>query len=568
MRHSVFVVFLKWAFYTFIALCCGLSLCVLLWRNGRGIVLSDEYFYAKNAFHLASTGRLYAEHTLFDSRWGLIVPTAFFVSILGSDHITFYCWTLLCFLASIWAVKRIFAVSNPPLALWTSLLLATNAAFLSSAVNISPDLVCICFLILCLGLVWRAEQYPRADTAWRGGWAAAVLAVAFLAKETALFFLPFLAYQALKRLKSRTNGTILHQRRIVTTYVIPVFWTGFTLTGLVLSVAYLFTCKALTGSFWYRWEVIDAQYMLQANDPYSLVGKPWSNKLYRAFLLPLPFFLKEPGYALWVINSLVAALCWWQWRPKVPELRFWGGAALTVGAMTVFSSVSLREYAPVTLADRMCLPFLPAWVIVTCAVLLRCWGERSQVSLRLRYQINAVLLLIASMAFGTAFWRPNTYIFVYFTGGYALALLILNNFAPRFFISSLLPLTLTLQLAYQFLISPDYGFAREQKVLGGIDLRKKTLVLTDSKLARMPLAHFAFHKPPNLHFAHWDTVQRMDLRAFEQKYLLYNLKRMTDPRVNPSATPDFVKNPRGKLIFKSEDVFFYDISAFLPQGHN
>ncbi|MDF1867977.1 MAG: hypothetical protein P1U70_24370, partial [Saprospiraceae bacterium] len=64
--------------------------------NYRGIDFSDEYNYARNAW-MISNGTFELSPSVFKNRFGLLIPMAGFVKLLGVEPFVFPIWSFIGF---------------------------------------------------------------------------------------------------------------------------------------------------------------------------------------------------------------------------------------------------------------------------------------------------------------------------------------------------------------------------------------------------------------------------------------------------------------------------------------
>lgn len=180
----------------------GLFLLALLLRLAcfTGLIASDDLVYSAYA-QLIAEGRYTLEYHHFAIRYGLILPAGLLYGLIGVSE-----WSTIAvplFTSSLSVVllaliaTRLFGVRAGLIA---ALLLATFPLQLRYATVLVPEPIVECYVLLALLVYVRTEDWaPMA----LGALAGALIGVAYLTKEPALFIIPALLIDAALRRRWR-----------------------------------------------------------------------------------------------------------------------------------------------------------------------------------------------------------------------------------------------------------------------------------------------------------------------------------------------------------------------------
>lgn len=180
----------------------GLFLLALLLRVAcfTGLIASDDLVYSGFAQRIAE-GRYALEYHHYAIRYGVILPVGLLYALIGVNE-----WSTIAvplFASSLSVVllaligTKLFGIRAGLIA---AVLLATFPLQLSLGTVLLPESIVECYVLLAvLVYVWTEDQAPLA----RGVLAGALIAVAYLTKEPALFIAPALLIDAALRRRWR-----------------------------------------------------------------------------------------------------------------------------------------------------------------------------------------------------------------------------------------------------------------------------------------------------------------------------------------------------------------------------
>jgi hypothetical protein len=321
----------------------GLALLVRL-LCFTGMALGDDVFYATQAVALAESGSWPPEPHHWQTRLGMVLPTALAIKLLGPRPIAFVLWPLLLSTASVLVCFRLARYLAGERVAWLAALLqAAYPLEVIYATHLFPDIAVGLFSVLSLWHWLRALRDDRIrDYLWCGAWFAA----AYLCRETVLLLGP--VYLALWGLSGR-----FRRPRLPWVFLIPCL-------VLVLECGLY---AATTGSALYRWNAIHAQQQDPGN--LDLVRTPLNGGNFWTDPLLMLVASKEFGLTL-VVAVAAGVTALWKW-PGLRPLAAW----LIVGFLWLyFGPTSLNEWLPLPRDPRYAAALTTPAVILVARALL------------------------------------------------------------------------------------------------------------------------------------------------------------------------------------------------------
>lgn len=488
----------------------------LLWFRNEGIPLSDESFYAHAAVQWLRSGTPTTGASIFEHRWALIYPMSVLAGWFGTSVFGLSLWSALCFFGVLLSVFFWMRAQSYPNYHWAIALLATNPAMIWSAVNISPDIVCTCFTLIAILLtLHRAQPYALS----KGLLVGFAFGLAFWAKETAVFFgIPMLVFAA---------GDLKNQRN-------QRFWFGLAVGLIVFIVAYLAVYQVYTGNYLQRFEALKTNYLNRTDDPFSLAGKPWSVRLERLFVRPIPFFLKEPGYSF-VCLALLLLLQKSFWKNANNTLREVAIVALSVGCYFVFGTVSLSSYTPITLADRMILPVLPYLILLVVYP-----NTSSHQQPTLSRLLTITLFGLSSVAIALLSQKHTLPLVLSALFAACVVVVVWRKWYSQ---NLLLSLVMGFQLAFLWFTPRNTEYFIERSMLKQALTDPQTQVIaTDPRLAAMYRSHIEFDSLLSGKVICWDSVAHVMSKLPQGAiYVLENRQRIASPVIGNGHVPSVLQ---------------------------
>ncbi len=323
-----------------------------------GMALGDDVFYTTQALSFAQTGRWPPEPYHWNTRLGVILPTALAIKTLGAQHIAFVVWPLL---ASTLSVLVCYLVASelvgPEVARLAAIFQAAFPLEVIYSTHLYPDVLVALFSTLSLWCWIRGLKNGKACNFLASG---GFFAAGYLCRETVIMEGPvYLALWLLERCPR-------HSR---------ILWT---LVGPVLVVSMECGINAITaGSAFYRWTAILAQ---QRNSNNLVLiqssvsgGNFWTD--------PLLMIVANQEFGLYHLASfMVALVAVWRWpsvRPFAVWLLvgfFWTYYGTTVPTSWVTLQRDPRYVASLTVPSVVLLAYwlnhAPRTVRWTCVPLL------------------------------------------------------------------------------------------------------------------------------------------------------------------------------------------------------
>ena len=453
-------------------------LALLAWCSSPGIFLGDEYVYAENSVNISNGTFINSGHH-FDNRFGLLLPMALIVKLLGTHYSVFFIWPFISFLLLLWSLWKIIHVENKSIAFISFLLLAFNPTLLRLSADVAVDLVMTAFMTFAVFFTYHIRQ-SRFSQAKGGFIVAFVLFYAVFTKMTAIYCFPFFAFLLFTDIRKQQFFK---------------FWRNLILFSLLFYIIYFSTYYFTTGDAFFRFNGFEKTHGAGEVVPWNYRNRPLKDIITRLTLYPVAFFLFAPGYSLLMILGFFSILVG-KWREKSALIKYTTIYFLFITGIFWFGSSSLKQYNPVILVERMLLPILPAAALLVASL----WTNKNEIVLSkkevlVKNLICGSLILLCIALFVS---RPDKGLGLSFSIFILLLLILTQNrqirFTPLFI--SLFFIPFAVQLAYRiFFIVPDIAFFKERKFIQELERKKETtLILTDDRMAEMQAIFLDFKK--------------------------------------------------------------------------
>ena len=516
-------------------------LALAAWLNSPGIILGDEYVYAKNSIDIANNTFVNTGHH-FDNRFGLLLPMSIFVLLFGTHYTVFFLWPYLSLILLLFISKKILKSENQKLSLVTVTLIAINTAFVRLAGDVSVDLVMTFFLSAAFFITWHTRQQRMSSTI--GGIIVGLsLFLAVATKMTAIFCFPFFGLVFI--------NDILKKQFFQ-------FWKPVIFISLFCFLIYFLAYHLMTGDVFYRFQGLESSHGSGKIVPWNYRNRPWTDILQRLTLHPVAFFLYAPGYGVLMILS-VFSIFYHNLLKKAGIGRFTAVYFILVTAAFWFGSTSVQQYNPVVLVERMLLPVLPAASILTALLFLQKNNGVLSPSFLVKSRIACILGILISMAL--FYIRPDKGVGLFYSI-FILGLLFFQlkkNLFFSFNTKLLFCVPLFIHHFYRiFFLLPDLPFFTERTFFQNLEKQEhKTLILTDARTARMYPALFDFKTSESVQVIDWN--EKIDAYFNGQVILHINGYRKTllEKRQEQSTPPSEITDFPKELIFEKSKVRFY-----------
>ena len=369
-------------------------LLALVCHVGLFLALHGNFEFDQDAPHYARISQelMRGEFTLaphpFSQRFGVTAPTAVSYWLFGVNPVSTTLWPLLCSLGAIvivfLATARFFGGRTAGLA---AVLLAFNFVEARYSSRLVPDLI-VSSLMLATAALVHAGRYS--DSLRRqlscGAAAAATLSFAVLAKETAIWIVPFLALIM--------AGDLLRRRS-------RPLWAAVAVCGLLWLSIMLLAYHEATGDALYRLSGIETTHNARS---WSFYGRTEAEYFERLTTGPVRFFLEQPGFFLLIALALPACLNVLRpARSLPPGVRYWGGYLAALFVAFWFGSTSLAFYNPLPLVERFLIALLPPLCILSAVTLTHLTGRRDGAS-RFGIGVSAGVYLLGAIVLGLEGW--------------------------------------------------------------------------------------------------------------------------------------------------------------------
>lgn len=518
----------------------GILLVALLCHVGLYLSLHGNFEFDRDAPHYARIAHELEQGTFelaphpFSQRFGVTFPTAISYRLFGVNPISTTLWPLLCSLASIvivfTATARFFGGRTAAIA---AVLLTFNVVEARYASRLVPDLI-VSTLMLATAALVHAGRYSDSRTRQllTGAATALTLSLAVLAKETAIWIVPFLVLMMV--------GDLVRRRS-------RYMWAAVAVCGLLWMGVILFAYDQATGDALYRLSGIETTHNARS---WSFHGKSHAEYLERLTIGPARFFLEQPGFFLLMALALPAGLnVLRSARNLPPGVRYWGGYLLTLFVVFWFGTTSFQFYNPLPLVERFLIALLPPLAILAAVTLTHLTGRRDR-SRRFGIGLSATVYLLGALVLAVQGW---TLAVVY--AGLGLLALGLWYLPPG---RSLPALTLR-ALALLLYLAPLVDYARsgdplehpetytmEQAIIerNTGSPNAPTVILTDDHSAFVLPFYLSTGVRENLQVLPWSEWEKFRSDHERRKLVYVHHSRLQAMHINwGTETPDYALNP-------------------------
>ncbi|MEN7551624.1 phospholipid carrier-dependent glycosyltransferase [Rapidithrix thailandica] len=519
---------------------------VFAYFNQQGILLSDQYLYAKNAY-LFAEGNFELSPSVFSNRFAVFIPTAWFIKLLGMEYWVVSIWPLLTFVLLLTGTFFYLRKQSPQIALWATVFLATNPLLIKLSADLLPDLILAVFTTLAMYCIQLAQSVKNTVSAFRWSFLFALcFIIATLAKETTAFLLPFIGALMLIDCIQKKNLR---------------FWLGVIVSGLLLGGTYLAFYQLHTGDLLYRLKGIEQEHNI--SKVWSYYGSSTFEILARLTYKPLVFLLSSQYYSYLFFLAFIALLYFKKEQQERSFKVFW---ALYLGyllAMFWWGSTSLKGYNPMPLQSRMWILLLPPLCIFSAYTLVH-W----KTYVNFRFPMIA-FCLIALACIGSALWWHHDWeaifalYFVLLLAGYAV---FQQKISSGWAVFILLPL-----LAYQGLFVFKYhktktAYFYEKNLIRQLTNSTDNLVIySDDKLAGKYDVYFDFAPPSGLKILDWNTMQKVSFDSSSKNKLFVWINRQRVKELNtryghqlPQVLAKAIEGK--KPVLENQQVAVYEIT--------
>jgi 4-amino-4-deoxy-L-arabinose transferase-like glycosyltransferase len=530
--------------------------------NYRGIDFSDEYNYARNAW-MISNGTFELSPSVFKNRFGLLIPMAGFVKLLGVEPFVFPIWSFIGFVILLISNFYFTRIVDPNIAIISTLFLALNPLLLELSADVSQDIIMTAFATISVFMLWRIQDMPNHFSYRWGILFSFILFFAFATKIGVFYIGPFFLFLFIKDFLRRRNTK---------------FWIGAILSGGLLLFIYFYIYYHFTGNPFYRINAIEGEF----NVHYESYGsRPTWEFWTRMTIFPIPFLLKSYGLGvfsmltgLWVFmffntksdspkisSKAVSFNCF---KRKIYfELSYFPNFLLLYFLFLLFihlfGTTSLKYYNPLILSERMWLLLVPPASLLSVFVL-----EKVLPYIK-GYNKNIVLIyfgmIIGLCALGLYLTKDQYPWFILPLTVSMLLLIWLKYKSYAFFKNKkyiphllvLLPF-LILQLSVISNYKENTPFFFQKDFLESLKPNETHLIYTDRSLPDMYDIYYEFLPPENIEYRRWETADSSDISSFDHFYVIYDQKKtIWLAEFVGLKVPDFVKDKSiGRYILQNE----------------
>ncbi|KAA9340751.1 ArnT family glycosyltransferase [Adhaeribacter soli] len=514
----------------------------------EGFYWIDDYGYAKYAWQVAEgtfsvTPTIHASNPL-THRLMTFAPVALFYKFFGINIYTTTLWPLLCTLGCSGLIYFLYRKENPKVAVFGMILLGLYFHTLFLATYLFSDNILMFFAFAAVAVLYRFRyQTAGQKQLLYVAWFVLFNFLAFLTKETIIYYLPFYLFLFLQDL--------FQKKRLA-------FWLWSAGLGILVLAFYFGYYHFRTGDFLYRFHVIE-----QTNTAYhgDAPAPTDAAKLFsRLTSAPLFFFIGS-GIMLPLIFALglLPGLKFRKFSPILEPAYFWFLLTFLVLIQFWFGSTSLQFYNPISLLPRMITHLLPPLCLAGAFGLQQfLTGNRSVCALfaflflvsTFLDRSNTVLMYAPLAVFFTFLWwkmrkpgkQQNAYLFT------VLMLAAVLGLRPLY-----------------FMYKPSLmSFQEENKIVKEYLNQEsgRNLVIGDRWQNFMYDFHYGFERNPHYEYRQYKEAGT-DFSQYDKVYLLVNRSNLSNPDMAKWQTiqePEINRlYPEKKLIAHKGKVLLYQV---------
>jgi hypothetical protein len=306
---------------------------------------NDDINYARYAAGIVNNGISFtpsADH--YQLRWTSIFTSAFFFKLFGINS---FASTLCSFISIVLCsvlLKKIMAAYKPVIYLLSLTLFFFAHSILFYMHRLLPD-PAMCFAVLWMYTSYRSYYLQPQKPAANGIQFSLALLLAIITKETIIIALPLFA--------SFFIIDIIQKKRLQ-------FWLYATATTIIMVMLYLLYFKITTGSFFYRYTILQSNnYFTECSFdqlPFSYTLKRIGYQLWNAMLLNGDMLLLLPAVAAVIYKKRIQ-----HYAPTL-SLDFYSFLFLLCAAN--FMSISFTTYVPLCHDPRHFLFLFPFAAVI------------------------------------------------------------------------------------------------------------------------------------------------------------------------------------------------------------
>jgi len=529
-----------------------------------GLRASDDLFYAKLASDM-SRGSFELTPSIFENRFGVIIPTSLSYHVFGVNKYSTTLWPLIC---SIVTIVVVFIVANKlsgkNAAILSSFLLATNLAQIKFSSSLYPEITLSLFMIVAISALFFARN---SESTARRLMLATLCAFSFLAaaltKLTVVWVLPFLIFLMIYDFRHLRNFKL---------------WFYLCFMAVVVGLIYFVGYYIITGDLFYRFTGISEEF----NAQWGFQGQTTFDYIRRLTYKPLLFFLRDPRYAILFALSTPALLAlFWPNLRSILGLRFWPVYVVVFLASFWFGSTSLSSYTPMPLREeqRFFLPLLAPLAIlggITMATLWKRADLKTDKKRTLGIFLAFIFFLITGFAAVEGRWLRVLFYGLILTSIFFLLLSLswvkfdkfvrIVKAVKRGHLAIILILVVSPIFAVLTGALGESPWEKTQRQIAHqhlTTLKEPTVIFTDSRSKLAIPFFFGFSVPSHIKFVDWDQIDNK--AEFRDSRLLVFVNRHRVEllnRIHGLSVPRFVYDPPAdwRLLDGCNGVYLHEIS--------
>lgn len=322
------------------------------------ISLFDPTKYLEAAQGFLSGKPLFETGDVFSARFGTWLPYALWIKFFGYGfHLTWI--TVIQFLILLSVMYFFLRPYNQLVGFISTLIIGCSLTMGNEAGKIGGDIAVTVLLTLSVMLYWQVQKQnsPPFPSLLLGIGIGSIWFLAFLTKETAVYYIPLFTFFCIKDLRNKKRF---------------LFWGGFIGTVALLGILLCCIWAYYTGDFWYRIHLAEGAVAL-AEEHYDT--KTWAGLLSRLSYRPLIFFAENFEFGVLFLFAVI----FFVQHNTTPNQRFWKICLIGTTATWWLGTqkISGGEYSPIGFLPRLWLPVLPPAAIGMAHALVKLYEERN-----------------------------------------------------------------------------------------------------------------------------------------------------------------------------------------------
>lgn len=493
----------------------------------KGIELSDQYFYTKNAY-LLSTNNFELEKTVFANRMGVLIPTALFIKLFTFNPYVATIWPLLTYFALLVITWFIIGKENRGIAFWAILFLSVNPLIYELSLELLPDLPFFCFSSIAILLLYQRSLKQLLY----GALSALLMGFAFWTKETTVYLYPWFGILLLLDIYNRKNFR---------------FHLSFITVSLLFTIVHFGYYFFETGEILYRFSAIEAEHNL--SPVWSYFDSSLIEILSRLTYGPLTFLLFHYKFSFLIVVALLITIYLIIQKNTSPFAVYFSSFFIYLIVLFWFGSTSLKSWNPLPLVPRMWISLLLPAALLVSSIIQKGFNFTDRKPLIFLLVILVTLLILiffndATLSIIMGIISILLMTFLLFQTAYARTILL--SFM-------LLPLSLTFSALWYNKYVKITFFDEKEMFLNG--LKYNSTLMTDRSLASKYDIFYNYNVPDSISIMAYSNVKP------KERWSVYinSQRNNTLETLYHIEVPDWIKDQftSNTPVYRKKDIYVF-----------